>query len=82
MSGNQELWNKKYAENEETLWGLQPHHTLVEYTSLFDVNGKVLDLGMGEGRNALYFASKGFETEGVDISETAVYRAMSYAKNK
>jgi tellurite methyltransferase len=79
MQGNKNIWENQYAKEEKTLWGLNPIDTLVDYVSLVESNGKVLDLGMGEGRNALYFANKGFETEGIDISETAVNRALSYA---
>lgn len=80
MIGNQEFWEKQYAKTENNLWGLQPIHTLVEYTSLLESKSKVLDLGLGEGRNALYFSRSGFVTEGIDISETAVLRAKKYAE--
>lgn len=50
MSG----WEEAY-KSVESLWGLKPDHTLVEYGSLIP-KGKVLDLGIDEGRNALYFA--------------------------
>ncbi len=30
--------------------------------------GRVLDVAMGHGRNAIYLARLGFEVEGVDIS--------------
>jgi tellurite methyltransferase len=79
MQGNKSIWENQYAKEEKTLWGIYPIDTLVDYVSLVESNGKVLDLGMGEGRNALYFANKGFETEGIDISETAVNRALSYS---
>jgi tellurite methyltransferase len=80
MQGNESIWESKYAEEKKALWGLKPIDTLVDYVSLVNKSGKVLDLGMGEGRNALYFASKGFEAEGIDISETAINRALSYAQ--
>lgn len=34
--------------------------------------GRALDMCSGAGTNSLYLASKGFDVEGVDISETAV----------
>lgn len=78
--GNKDFWEARYANKEGSVWGLNPIHTLVDYASLVDKRAKVLDLGMGEGRNALYFARMGFEVEGVDISETAIDRSLSYAK--
>ncbi|WP_083465630.1 hypothetical protein [Thalassobacillus sp. C254] len=47
--------------------GNKPNNHISYYASLVSKEAKVLDLGMGEGRNALYFASKGFNTVGVDI---------------
>ncbi len=79
MTGNKTVWEKHYSKVEDNLWGLNPIDTLVDYTSLVSKEGKVLDLGMGEGRNALYFASKGYSTVGIDISETAVNRCQRYA---
>jgi tellurite methyltransferase len=65
MQGNIRLWENRYAKEEKNLWGLNPIDTLAEYVSIVETRGKLLDLGMGEG---------------IDISETAVTRALSYAK--
>ncbi len=35
---------------------------------------------MGSGRNAIYLAKRGFEVEGVDISEDAVNTALQMAR--
>jgi 2-polyprenyl-3-methyl-5-hydroxy-6-metoxy-1,4-benzoquinol methylase len=43
-------------------------------------NGEVLDIGIGEGRNALFFAKQGYAVEGIDISETAVERCLELSK--
>lgn len=79
MTGNKKLWEKQYSVVVDNLWGQNSINTLVEYHSLVLDKGIVLDLGMGEGRNALYFASKGYETVGIDISETEVNRSLKYA---
>ena len=55
-----------------------PSRFLVENISLL-TRGRVLDIAMGGGRNAVYLASMGFEVEGVDISRKAVKEAMSLA---
>ncbi|WP_179884816.1 class I SAM-dependent methyltransferase [Bacillus sp. AFS015802] len=79
MPGNKGIWENQYGKAEDHLWGLNPIQTLVDYSTLVK-KGKVLDLGIGEGRNALYFAGKGYEVEGVDISETAIERSLSNAQ--
>ncbi len=41
--------------------------------------GAAIDLGMGEGRNAVFLASKGWRVTGVDFSAEAVKQAKSRA---
>ncbi|RZA19188.1 MAG: class I SAM-dependent methyltransferase [Proteobacteria bacterium] len=43
--------------------------------------GKVLDIGMGEGQNAVYLAQKGFAVKGFDISKVAVEHAKELARD-
>lgn len=49
----------------------KPSTLLLEHLHLLP-KGKVLDVAMGKGRNALSLVEHGFEVEGVDIDETAV----------
>jgi tellurite methyltransferase len=73
-----EYFERLYAETA-CKWGLKPDFILVHFLDLFP-KGMVLDLGMGEGRNALFLAGKGFDVEGVDVSKTAVDRCIQLAK--
>lgn len=57
----------------------QPSEFLVENVELL-VKGRVLDVAMGSGRNAVYLAKVGFEVEGVDISAEAVDSARRLAQ--
>lgn len=41
--------------------------------------GKALDVGMGNGRNSLFLARKGWEVTGVDLSDVAVEQARQEA---
>lgn len=41
--------------------------------------GKALDIGMGEGANAVYLAQKGFAVKGFDISPVAIDHAKKLA---
>ena len=43
--------------------------------------GRVLDVAMGRGRNALYLSRLGFDVEGIDISGEAVSAALEAAEN-
>lgn len=41
--------------------------------------GRVLDIAMGDGRNAIFLAALGFQAEGVDISPESVKKAEDTA---
>lgn len=44
--------------------------------------GRALDLGMGEGRNAVWLAERGFDVVGVDLSAAAVKAAEQLARER
>jgi tellurite methyltransferase len=56
-----------------------PSQLLVDNLDLLPT-GRVLDVAMGIGRNAVYLAQKGFDVEGVDISPEAVHSALDHAR--
>lgn len=74
-----EYWNERYR-GEEFLYGLEPNSFLVECSNL--LNGSVLSLSEGEGRNAVFLASKGLKVHGVDLSEVALNKAQALAKSE
>ena len=57
----------------------QPSQFLVENIDLLP-GGRALDLAMGGGRNAVFLAQAGYETEGVDISRKEVDAAFELAR--
>lgn len=59
--------------------GFDPAQFLVENVELLP-KGRVLDVAMGSGRNAIYLARLGFEVEGVDMSPEAVNTALESAE--
>ena len=50
-------WDKFYSTRDPS-WGVIPDHALLEYQKLIP-KGPVLDLGVGDGRNAIFFAKMG-----------------------
>ena len=75
----EQVWNELYAKREgvehqfnkflaETVRGKKP--------------GKALDIGMGQGRNALFLAALGWDVTGFDISEVAVKQAQDQARKR
>lgn len=58
---------------------ITPSQFLAENIDLLP-KGRVLDVAMGSGRNALYLAQVGFQVTGVDISHEAVALGLENAK--
>ena len=51
----QSIWEKEYKKVDH-LWGFNPNSMLTRYVEMLPENGKVLNIGIGEGRNAFFFA--------------------------
>lgn len=78
MSQSSEQWDARYRESE-SVWSLEPNQFVVEYLS--DVPpGKMLDLAGGEGRNALWFAQRGWSVENYDLSPVAIQKFLERAE--
>ncbi|MDR3606959.1 MAG: methyltransferase domain-containing protein [Oligoflexia bacterium] len=60
------------------VYGRAPAAFLKEHIALLPV-GKALDIAMGEGRNGVFLAKKGFQVTGVDYSEIALTKARRLA---
>jgi len=59
--------------------GFEPAQFLVQNVELLP-KGRVLDVAMGSGRNAIYLARLGFDVEGVDMLPEAVNIALELAR--
>jgi SAM-dependent methyltransferase len=68
-----ERWDRVYA-SEPHLYTREANALLVEVTRGMKP-GAALDIGMGEGRNARYLASLGWEVTGVDVSAEGTRQA-------
>lgn len=64
---DRERWNRRYRE-EPRLAALSPSPLLVAHAELLPAAGRALDLACGSGRNALFLASRGLATTGIDIA--------------
>lgn len=72
-----EAWEFRYAERAQR-WSGEPNATTIDLVR--DLTpGAALDLGCGEGADAIWMAQQGWRVTGVDISPTAVARASAAA---
>lgn len=67
------FWNRVYDE-PASIAPTRPNRFLREAAQLSG-NGRALDLGTGNGRNACYLASAGWDVTGVDLSDVALGQA-------
>ena len=72
-------WNERYRSSAR-LWSGKPNAQLVaEVTDL--APGRALDVGCGEGADALWLAVRGWEVVAADISGVALERAAQHAQD-
>lgn len=75
-----DFWNQRYAQKAYA-YGKEPNAYFKQ--TLQDIApGKILLAAEGEGRNAVYAATLGWEVYAYDFSEMAYQKAMSLAEEK
>ncbi len=72
------MWDKEF-DTETYVYGKEPNEFLKEHYEELP-KGKVLCLAEGEGRNAVFLATKGFDVTAVDISQVGLNKAKKLAK--
>ncbi|MFE2041238.1 SAM-dependent methyltransferase [Streptomyces sp. NPDC059477] len=73
-----EFWETRYRDSAR-VWSGNPNELLVREVSALRP-GTALDLGCGEGADAVWLASHGWRVTGTDISATALARASEHAR--
>ena len=66
------FWEKSYQEYDTITFSNKPNSTIVEFEHLIGNPSKVLDVGCGEGQNAIYLARKGHHVDAFDLSEHGI----------
>jgi SAM-dependent methyltransferase len=71
-------WNERYASASQLFSG-RPNGALVTEVSGLDP-GRALDVGCGEGADAVWLATRGWNVTALDVSQVALERAALRAK--
>jgi len=75
----QEEWDRRYIDRDK-LWSGQPNGALVaEVAGLRP--GRALDIGCGEGADAVWLARGGWDVTALEVSGVALKRAAGHARD-
>jgi SAM-dependent methyltransferase len=78
-SANETDWDNRYGDHH--LWSGNPNGTLVNEVSGL-APGRALDVGAGEGGDALWLAEQGWSVTASDISQRALDRVAAEAERR
>lgn len=73
-------WNERYRARE-LVWSAGPNAFVAGETSDL-MPGRVLDLGAGEGRNAIWLAERGWHVTAIDFSDAGLEKARCLAASR
>ncbi|WP_377891070.1 class I SAM-dependent methyltransferase [Alkalihalobacillus sp. R86527] len=79
------FWNQFYEDREKPIPFFEhvPDENLVSYISDYAIpHGRVLEIGSGPGRNAIYLAKQGFQVDAVDLAQKAIDWGNERAKEE
>jgi SAM-dependent methyltransferase len=74
------MWDERYSR-EEFIYGTEPNEFLAAQVGVI-APGPVLDIGCGEGRNAVFLAERGYEVTAVDQSPIGLRKAERLAAER
>ncbi|HET6152589.1 MAG TPA: class I SAM-dependent methyltransferase [Marmoricola sp.] len=75
---SQDTWDARYAESDR-IWSGNPNQRLVEQVAGL-TPGSALDVGAGEGADAVWLARQGWQVTALDVSEVALAKATAHAE--
>jgi SAM-dependent methyltransferase len=71
-------WDARYGERDSAMWSGRPNGRLV--AEVADLSpGRALDVGCGEGADAIWLAARGWTVTAIDVSNVALVRARDGA---
>ncbi len=71
-------WDERYASSER-VWSGLPNGALVTHAAGLSP-GRALDVGCGEGADAVWLAGQGWDVTALDVSQVALERAAVHAR--
>lgn len=75
------IYEEEY-KTENYYWGTEPNSGVYEVLKAMPPSRrlKLLDIGCGEGRDAVFFARNGYEVTGIDVSDAGIAKTKRLAE--
>ncbi len=77
VSERKSYWNKFYSANQNTVRLLVPSQFAAFVANELDRSTTIIDVGCGNARDSLFFEKYGYNTIGLDASDTAITLARA-----
>ena len=78
----QTYWKNVHTKYKTQDWIRKPTIFATEVIQYFPHNGRILELGCGQGQDGIYFSKQGYEVLSTDFSEFALGAAREVAKSE
>ena len=75
------FWETTYSDLNATSFG-EASKEILELIPMLPADAQVLDLGCGDGRNAIPLARAGFDVTAIDISKSGVQKLTTLAERE
>lgn len=73
-----DFWNQRFSV-QGYIYGIAPNDFLAQHYRQIPAGGRVLSLGEGEGRNAVFLARQGYHVTAVDTAEQGLIKIRRLA---
>jgi thioredoxin reductase/SAM-dependent methyltransferase len=78
---SEEGWDERYRSHPTAIWSGNPNPGLLAAAAELPP-GRALDVGCGEGADALWLAENGWQVDAADISSVALGRAAAHGRER
>ena len=80
LRDDESVWDARYSEGDR-IWSGEPNHALTVEAATLEP-GRALDVGCGEGADAVWLATRGWTVTAFDPSGVALARASAAAEER
>ena len=77
------FWEEAYQDEDIVAFSAEPNATIKEFEHLLSRGSQIIDIGCGEGQNAIYLARQGYgNVDAFDISEHGIAKLQKRCRRE